>query len=133
MVINKEQSSFKRKKSNNINMVLDLRTLDILSSYVISTSSYIRLSQLLNLRKFIFALNPSTYESDPDKLKRVTFIKKGLEARLDYNLIEKNFIIECIKSLLDFDVDFIDMENTELSAAEIQWTQQMISESIQLK
>ena len=131
MIINKEHTSFKKKKSNSINMVLDLRTLDILSSYVISTSSYIRLSQLLNLRKFIYSLNPKTYESDPDKLKRVVFIKKGLEARLDYNLIEKNFIIECIKSLLDFDVDFIDMDNTELSLAEIQWVQQMITESIQ--
>jgi len=131
MIIDKEHVSFKKKKANNINMVLDLRTLNILSSYVISTSSYIRLSQLLNLKKFIYALNPSTYDTDPDKLKRIIFIKKGLEARLDYNLTDKNFIIECIKSSLDFDVDFIDMENTELNSAEISWVQQMISESLQ--
>ena len=131
MIIDKEHVSFKKKKANSINMVLDLRTLNILSSYVISTSSYIRLSQLLNLKKFIYALSPSTYNQDPDKLKRITFIKKGLEARLDYNLTDKNFIIECIKSSLDFDVDFIDMENTELNSAEISWVQQMVSESLQ--
>lgn len=132
MVIQKQpQKSKNRRQDTKVKMNIDLRTFNILCRYVLTVSSYLRISHLINLSKLIYSLDPSTYENDPDKFKRVKFITKGLEARINYNLNDLDMILNHIFSGLDFDVDFIDLASVNLTADEIMWVHNMVSESLQ--
>lgn len=131
MVIQRQQSGNGKRKSNTIKMGIDLRTFDILCRYILCVSSYLRITHLVNLNKLIYSLDPSTYENDPDKLKRVKFIKRGLDARINYNLTDINMILNHIYSGLDFDVDFIDLNTINLDKDTLQWVHNLVSESIQ--
>lgn len=132
MVIQKQpQKAKSRRQDTKVKMNIDLRTFNILCRYVLTVSSYLRISHLINLSKLIYSLDPSTYENDPDKFKRVKFITKGLEARINYNLNDLDMILNHIFSGLDFDVDFIDLTTVNLTADEIMWVHNMVSESLQ--
>ena len=132
MVIQRARES-RRTRSNakNINMTIDIMTFNILCRYVISSSSYLRITHLINLRKLIDGLDQRTYENDPDKIKRIRFLIAGLEARIDYKLNDINLVMNHITSRIDFDIDFIDFNNYELNADEIIWVHNMVSESLQ--
>lgn len=130
MVI-KRSAVNKQKQNNSIKMNIDLSTYNILCRYILSSSSYLRINHLMNLKKLIYSLDPSTYENDPDKLKRVLFLKRGLEARIDYNLSDITLVMNHILSGLNFDVDFIDFDHLEMDADSIMWVHQMVSESLQ--
>ena len=115
---------------NSIKMIIDLSTFTILCRYIISSSSHLRINHMINLRKLIESLDMSTYANDPEKIKRVNFIRRGLEARITYNLNDPNMIINHIKSGLDFDIDFIDWDSYELNSDEILWVHNLVSESL---
>lgn len=130
MVIQRQPSTNKKPKTS-IKMGIDLRTFDILCRYVLCVSSYLRMTHLLNLNKLIYSLDPGTYENDPDKLKRVKFIKRGLDARINHNLTDINMILNHINSGLDFEVDFIDLGSINLDKDTLQWVHNLVSESLQ--
>lgn len=133
MVIDKQDFSYKKKgkRKESINMTVDLRTFDIFCRFVISTSRYVRSANLLNLKAFIDRLEPSSYENDIEKVKRVKFIKKVLEARLEYNIHNRQFIAEHVYTGLGFDIDFIDIINDpELNSNEVDWVEQILIESV---
>lgn len=130
MVIQRQPSTNKKPKTS-IKMGIDLRTFDILCRYVLCVSSYLRMTHLLNLNKLIYSLDPGTYENDPDKLKRVKFIKRGLDARINHNLTDINMILNHIYSGLDFEVDFIDLDSINLDKDTLQWVHNLVSESLQ--
>lgn len=129
MVINRS-TRVSNKNNNSIKMMIDLSTFNILCRYVISSSSYLRINHMINLRKLIDSLDMSTYANDPEKIKRVNFIKRGLEARITYNLNDASMILNHIKSGLDFDIDFIDWNSYELNADEIMWVHNLVSDSL---
>ncbi len=118
-------------KNKPIKLILDLPTLDILCRYIISSSELVRMKHLVNLRKLIFALDPSTYENDPEKKKRMDFLFKATEARLDYHLKDRTMILTHVNGGLTYELDFIDYNAPELDKNELSWVAQLISESIQ--
>ena len=130
MVIKRNNKS-KYKLEESININIDLATLTILCRYILAPPSFLRMTHVSNLHRLISNLNLSTYENDIDKMKRIRFINRGIEARLKYNLTDLNIILNHIYSGLDFDVDFLDMDRLLLSPDEISWCHQMVSESIQ--
>ena len=130
MTINKSSRRYDNNSVKSVKMVMDLSTFNILCRYVISSSSYIRINQLVNLGKLIDALEPTTYNTDPDKIKRIGFIKRGLEARIKFKLTDSEMIISHILNGIEFDVDFIDWNGYELNADEIAWVHNLISESV---
>ena len=130
MIIKRAKEQDKRKITS-VKMTLDLRTFDILCRYVLSSSSYLRITHLVNLQKLIYALVPDTYQNDPEKLKRVKFIKRALEARIDYNLNNTMMIIEHIVNGFEIDIDFIDFNDIEIDANSIMWVHQMVSEALE--
>lgn len=130
MVISRS-SMKKEKQKESIKMTIDLSTYNIFCRYVLSSSSYLRINHLINLQKLIVGLDPITYENDPDKLKRVMFLKRALEARIDYNLSDFSLIANYISSGLNFDIDFIDFNNIELPTDDILYIHQLVSESLQ--
>ena len=131
MVVNKSSKRFKsNNQSESIKMVIDLSTFNIFCRYVISSSAHLRMNHLMNLKKLIDALSPETYANDPDKLKRIAFIKRGLEAKIKFNLTDPDMVINHIKSGLDFDIDFIDWNTYELTADEILWVHNLVTDSL---
>lgn len=124
--------SFKgQKKSQPIKLVLDTLTLDILCKYVLTQNRTVRMTHLVNLREMMFGLDPVTYDSDIEKQKRVQFILRALEARIDKRLNDRTAILVDANGGLPYDVNFLDFNNLELSKDELEWANQLISETIQ--
>lgn len=97
---------------------------------MVTNNQSIRRGQLVNLRNLIYLLNPGTYENDEEKAKRVDFIKKGLEARLQYNLTDPYMILSHINGGI-INNGIVNLEDFGgLTGAEIQWLNDMVSESL---
>ena len=130
MVISKPKSGPYRNKKELSKMAIDVRTLNILCRYILSSSSYLRTSHLINLKKFIVGLDPVVYENDREKVKRLKFIQLGLEARIDNNLTDQEMIITHICSNCDFDIDFIDWNRFEMNSDELTWVHKFVEDSL---
>lgn len=114
-----------------IKLNLDLMTYDILCRYVLQNSSYVSMEHLVNLRKLISIIDYSTYENDPDKVKRVNFLTKALEARLENNINDRDIILTYINGGLSFPIDFLDYDKLILSKDEILYVHSLVSETLQ--
>ena len=106
------------KTSETINLDLDLNTLNLFCSFIISGNKNVKRSQIINLRNLIEIIDFSSYK-DEERLKRIDFIRKGIEGRLDLNLTDPSMIITHInggfagESLVDM-ANFQDLSNSEL-------------------
>jgi hypothetical protein len=122
-----------QKKANIVNtkntMNISIYNLDILCKYIITDPAFIKISNVSLLNNMINELDPSVYEKDAEKTKRINFIRAAIEARLKYNLNDKIIIIQHIISKLQYTPDFIDL-NTNLSINDINWCNNLISDSI---
>lgn len=129
----KKQSGSNTSISNYKGTTIDKATLDILCKYVISPPSLVRLSHVSNLNYLISSLDKNDISSDIEKQQRVEFIKRGIDARLGYNLNDIHLIVNHILTGLDFEPDFVDLSsiNTNdygLSSDEISWVNTNIIE-----
>ena len=86
------------------------------------------MEHLVNLRKLLLMIDVSTYENDPDKIKRINFINKALEARLDFNLTDLDLILNHINGGIQFDVEFIDYENLLMDKANVLYCHKMVED-----
>ena len=120
------------KKSNNevTSLKLDLNTYDMFCRYVLQENKCIRLEHLVSLRNLINTINPVNYENDPELVKRVNFIKKGLEARIDENLNDKDIVLNYINGGISFELDFINYDKLILSKTEIEYVTNFIYDSL---
>ena len=105
---------------------LDNKILDLMCKMITTDSQYIKRGSLINLQKFIDSVDPKEYE-DAEKKKLVSFIRKGLEARLMFNINNPELIIRHINGgILDDGV--VDINSfVGLDAARINWLNEMIS------
>ena len=118
------------KISKRIDVNFDIGTLDIMCKSIVSDNQTIRRGQLVNLRLLISMIDPENYINDAEKNKRISFIKKGIEARLDYNLTNPEMILTHIGGGL-LDTDVIDINEFKgLTSAEIAWLNSMVSETL---
>lgn len=124
------QGSTVVKSDKKIDINLDLRTLDIMCKSLVSDNQNIRRGHLVNLRNLIYLIDSENYINDAEKSKRVSFIKKGIEARLDFNLSDPYMIMTHIYGgILDSDVVNLD-EFKGLTSAELAWLNGMVSEAL---
>jgi hypothetical protein len=118
------------KSGKIIDINFDLNSLNLMCSYVLSENKNIRRSHLINMRNLFAILNMELYVNDIEKMKRVNFIKKGLEAKLLQNLKDPIIVLKYINGGI-IDDDVIDINNfTLLSNDELDWINQTISESL---
>lgn len=131
MIVNKV--NYNRKKNDSlqpIKLQLDILNLDILCRYVLQTPALLRMEHLVNLRKMINIVDPCIYENDPEKLKRVQFIFKALEARLDHNINDQDLTLAYINNNTTFDIDFIDRDKIDLSKDEISYGHEIVGQGL---
>lgn len=116
---------------------IDKSTLDILCKYVISPPTLIRLSHVSDLNYLIKSLDQNEINNDIEKLQRVQFIRRAIDARIGYNLNNIKLIVNHILTNLDFDPNFVDLSpiinnpnpvQYGLSADEIEWVNTNIIE-----
>lgn len=123
---NKGHSVIKTDKRIPINY--DIKVLDLMCAYTASENAYIKKSGLINLRNLVHLLDMDLYINDPEKMKRLNFIKKGLEGRLSAGLKSTTTIVQYANgSIIDtstYDPSLL------LSTEELDWLDQNVSESL---
>ena len=104
--------------------------LDLMCRYIVSKNTNIRRGQLINLRNLIYSVDPATYSNDFERGKKLSFIKRGIEARLNSGLTDPEMILREINGSIDLDGP-INLENyEELTKTEVSWLGNMVSESL---
>lgn len=107
---------------------LGKKVLSLLTLYVLSSNKSIRRSHLMNVSTLINTYDPKGYENDPEKKEMIEFIRKGLDARLNYNLTDPQLILYHINGNITDDIDA--SQFMELNASDIEWLNKMVSETI---
>lgn len=124
------KTAVKTKKKLPINF--DVSSLDLMCQYTISSNRNIKRGMYINLRNLIEVLDMEKYINDQERYKRVLFIKKGLEGRLERGLDKPQMLVKYINGGF-VDDNFIDVSNyTELSNQEIDWINETISNTLSL-
>lgn len=121
--------NLKNKSNDKIKLNLDIRTYDLLCRYILQPKNVVRLEHVMNLRKLLYIIDKSTYENDPEKIKRFNFLLKAIEARLD-NITDKEMMIVFINGGLNYPVDFLDYDHLDLSRDEVFWVHNLVTESL---
>ena len=119
------------KTNRKIDINFDLVTLDLMASYVLSNNRNIRQSQLINMRNVFELLDMSLYSNDIEKMKRLEFIKKALEARTVMHLQEPKLILKyTVGGILD-DSNLTELYGfATLSNEELEWINGTISDAL---
>lgn len=116
------------KISNKISMNLDIVSLQVFCNFIVSENKNIHKSNIINIQNFFNNLDMSIYENDIEKVNKINFIKKGLEARLNYNLNKKELILMHINGGILSD----DISNNieELNNDEVNWINSIVSDAL---
>lgn len=131
----KDRPKYKGSHSNTktktrLPINFDIHSLNLMCAYVLSENRNIRRGHYINLRNVMELLDLSKYSNDPERLKRITFIKRGIEAKVNKGLSNPLAIIKYINGGI-MDDDIIDINSfTDLSNPEIQWINETISNTL---
>lgn len=107
----------------------DLSTLDLLCNYAISENRNIRRVQYIQLRNLVSLLDMDKY-NEPEKKKRIFFIKRALEARIDKNLQDRSLILTYVNGGL-LDEMLLDPNTLKpLSNSDIEWVNESVSNAL---
>lgn len=110
-----------------IDVKFDITELDLMCAYIVSENRNIRRGNIINMRNLFLTMNMDNYNGDQERLIRIDFIMKGIDARLTHNLTNKNMILSQIAG--GFGGKRID-NLPELSNNEVQWVNNTISETL---
>ena len=128
MVFNGNNIGKRNNRVTNAKINLDLPTLNILCRYILQDARLIRLEHLNNLRRLLYMIDRSTYENDPEKVKRIDFLYKALEARIDNNLTDFDLILNYINGGIVYQLDFIDYDNLLMDKSNVQYCHRIVEE-----
>lgn len=118
------------KTGKSISKNFDMGTLNMLCSYVICSNRNIRRGAYMNLRNFIASLDMDVYNNEPEKINRIKYIRRALEARIDKGLTSIDMINNYINGGL-LGSELIDKSNLrEISNQEIDFVNDMITKSL---
>lgn len=120
-------------QNNLIKVQLDLMTYDILCRYVLQPSSMVKMEHLGAVQKLISIIDPSTYENDPEKTKRVKFLFRALEARLQQGIHDQELVLSYVNGGLTFNIDFLDYEHLSLNKNEIEYVGSLVTETLKYR
>ena len=118
------------KSDRKLDINFDLNALNLMCSYILSENKNIRRSHLINMRNLFELLNIELYINDVEKMKRMDFIKRGLEAKIVHNLKDPIIVIKYINGGI-IETTNLDIRNfTELSNSELEWIHSTITEAL---
>lgn len=116
----------------NQNLIIDIKfditELDLMCAYIVSENRNIRRGNIINIRNLFLIMDMNNYKNDLERLARIDFINKGIDARLNHNLINRNMILSHIAG--GFGGNKASYELNELSNNEVEWVNNTISETL---
>lgn len=118
-----------QNKSSKISINLDITVLQLFCNFIVSDNKSIHKSNIMNMDSLINNLDMSKYENDAEKLNKIDFIKRGLDARLNYNLDKSNLILSHIRGGLLSDDDII-YNLEEINNSEIEWVNKIVADGL---
>ena len=127
--LNKYNNRTKKFNTDDIKIDIkfDISQLDLLCAYVVSNDPLIKRSNLNNLATIIKVINLDNYKGDKGLLDRLDYISKGLDAKLNKNLVNSDMVIMDINGGLG---GHSNIQTRELNRDEIVWVNNAISEII---
>lgn len=118
------------KSGRKLDINFDLNSLNLMCSYILSENKNIRRSHLINMRNLFDLLDMNVYVNDTEKMKRVDFIRKGLEAKILHNLRDPFIVLKYINGGI-MESESIDINNfTQLSNSELDWINSTVTEAL---
>lgn len=131
-IVKRTDNRTKPKEENKINTIFDNVVLNLFCSFAISKNRSIRRNHLSNLNKLVCNLNMDNYLNDPDKYKKIVFIRRALEAKLEYNLTNIDIIKKHITEDLTGSEESLFDSNTlvEMSNSEVDWINTIVSDTL---
>ena len=121
---------YKRKKDVGLDKFIipfDIMSLTLFCSYVLSSNKNIRKSSYINMRNLFTVIHEDSFNADIEKNKMVTFIKRGLDARVLKNMSNPFLIMKYINGDVIAE-DLIDMGNfMEISNEEVHWVNDTVT------
>lgn len=110
-----------------IDVKFDITELDLMCSYVVSENRSIRRGNIINMRNLFLIMDMSNYTNDTERLARIDFINKGIDARLKHNLTDRNMILSQIAGGIGGEryIGFKELNNNE-----VKWVNNTISETL---
>lgn len=119
-------------RAKKLPVMFDVTSLNLMCEYVLSENRNIKRGAYINLRNLIDLLDMEKYLPDQEKYRRVIFIKKGIEAKLDKGLNNPEAIIKYINGGF-LDDDIIDVNSfVGMSNQEIDWINETVSNTLAL-
>lgn len=128
MVFDANKIGRKRYNVETAKITLDLPTLNILCRYILQDTRVLRMEHLVNMRRLLSIVDRSTYENDPEKIKRINFIGKVLDARLGENITDLDLILLYVNGGINFQVDFLDYNNLLMDKSNVQYCHKMVED-----
>jgi hypothetical protein len=116
-----------KNKDLKIDVKFDITELDLMCNYIISENKSIRRGHIINMRNLFLIMDMTPYANDQERMSRINFIMKGIEARLEYNLTQSNMILTHIYGGLGSNKSG---NFKELATYEVDWINQTISETL---
>ena len=120
-------NSIKNSEKQQLDIAFDITELDLMCQYIISENSSIHRNDIFNMQRLFSMINLSVYANDTERLNRIDFINKGIEARLKYNLTSTDMILTHIAG------GFGSVKNDsfrQLNNSEVEWVNSTISETL---
>lgn len=118
------------KSGRKLDINFDLNSLNLMCSYILSENKNIRRSHLINMRNLFDLLDINVYINDTEKMKRIDFIKKGLEAKIIHNLRDPFIVLKYINGGI-IETENLDINNfSQLSNNELDWINSTITEAL---
>lgn len=110
-----------------IDVKFDITELDLMCAYIVSENRNIHRGNIINMRNLFLTIDMNNYSGDQERLARIDFIMKGIDARLTYNLTNKHMILSQIAGGLGGEkIDGF----PELNNNEVQWVNSTVSETL---
>lgn len=117
------------KKYETISINLDIVALQLFCNFVVSENKNIHKSSIINLNTLFNNLDMSLYKDDNEKLHKIDFIRKGIDARLNYNLNKKSLILMHINGGLLVNDD-TNNHIEEIDNDEIIWINKIVADAL---
>lgn len=106
----------------------DLIELDLICNYILSDNANIRRSNINNVKKLMEYMDMSLYADNKEALKRIEFIIKGANVRLNQHIDKKDMIIRSING--GFGTAPSNVVTREITDLEVDWINQTVSECL---
>lgn len=116
---------FVKNENLKIDVKFDITQLDLMCAYIVSENRSIRRGNIINMRNLFQVIDMNNYANDQERLSRIDFIYKGIDARLQHNLCDTNMILTHICGGFGTPLAYA---YKQLNNSEVEWVNSTISE-----